>query len=183
MPEHHAYFLANLFDDITTSRVITEMNLDKDMSSKRRTSLDGTSPNSSSRPLKKIRFDSASPRSSMLTMPASRHNLAELSFPPLPLQQQPRKSFSGTASCSGIEVPLPAVALTKRRLAMGRGWEIGMVDNSGFSDFIVPDKSNLNEEVASSCLKSSPLRASSNQQEQGSLTEESPEFGWFVDTL
>jgi hypothetical protein len=27
------------------------------------------------------------------------------------------------------------------------------------------------------------LRASSNQQEQGSLTEESPEFGWFVDTL
>ena len=178
MPERpNSDFLAGLFDDITTSRVITDLNLDQDVpsSSARRGSMDNCC-----RPPKKIRLESSSPRSSMLTMRMSRYRLAELSFPSLPIGERSQSSGPQAVPSQPANVPLPSVSLTKRRLTMRPSWEIGMVDDSRFSTFLTPSVSNPNEAGASACLQ--PSLASSPSKEQETESGSSSDFGWFVES-
>ncbi|KAL3914551.1 MAG: hypothetical protein SGILL_006061, partial [Bacillariaceae sp.] len=98
----------------------------------------------------------------MLTMRMSRHRLAELSFPPLPIGERTRgSSLEADKAPQREDVPIPAVALTKRRFPVRPSWELGMVDTSGFSTFILPNVSNPNE-AGTSCLQ--PSLSSSKQQ-------------------
>jgi hypothetical protein len=192
------HFLAGLFDDITTSQVLYEMNLvDGDISEQeqgviargsKREALECLQFPSSVRSETFTNMPQKKPR--LLTPPstlsvrsrASTQNLAELSFPPLQVASETGKVQSRSSQLVATRtMPIPQISLTRRRQVSARSSflsggsssksssETNMARTSPFPHFIPPDCMAADDE------------SSFERRNLDTPRQRDSKFGWFVD--